>query len=66
MAVKYAYFKQMLNYYFEKGGHGLSEEFVKKFVKLIHMAGYLDEVDPEAHKIVEEYNMLCDLGAMTI
>lgn len=66
MAVKYAYFERMLNHYFKMDGRGLSKKFLKEFSKLIRMAGYLDDVNPEAHKIVEEYEVLRACGAVMI
>ncbi len=66
MAVKYAYFSQMLDVYFAKKGAGLSKAFVRQFSKLIRMAGYLADVNSDAHKIIEEYEMLRLSGMVKI
>ncbi len=63
MGVRYYRFRQMCGHYLANRGH-LSEKFMKEFSKLIHMAGYLAEVDREACRIYEEYEQMLKAGMM--
>ena len=57
MAITYKNYDGMLE--FALNNPGTRNEFPgfwKKFANFIRMAGYLEDVNPEAHMIVEDYN----------
>ena len=63
MAVKYNYFMELLKAYFD---NRMDDVLLKKFSKLIRMAGYLADVDSEAGRIMDVYKELRISGTIKI
>lgn len=63
--VKYARFRELLCRYFESDGY-LPKNLKVEFTKMVRMAGYLADVDPESYKISSEYECFLEAGMVRI